>query len=524
VRIRGWIRALALVFAVLVSALAATAAAGAIRIRALAPVRISGASPFPAACGSAAHTAPSNIQRGAEVEPSLAIDPLDPTYVVAAYQQDRLKVGNSLGNVVSVSTNGGHTFHQRLLTGTTACEGGTPVTDQTPVSVGTDPEAAIGPDGIAYVSTQRDDGYVVSFSTDRGREWQTHVASATPLWLRGTAIPLLYFDDKDSLAADPRRPGRVYLVWDQFTGLQPATILPAPVADLADVIEQVAFVGSTSGARAWSARSIPYFGIPIPYAQDFPALVALPDGELVLLVSVVNDVYALGVQAQPVRVFALRSFNGGASWSSPVLVANVPPNRSGVHDPGTGACIRTGGDCNGSGEPGIVAAAGADGSVDVVWQQELSNTSGGIMLSRSADGGAHWSQPRMVTKGTQEFLPEVAVMPNGTIGVSYDSFRPYARGAGHLYTDVWLAASQDRGRTFSRPVRLAGPFDFRQAPQSITENVGRFLGDYQGMVAFRDGFGVDFAASAPMARFGLSDVFFSRAVLGPARHRRHRHR
>jgi hypothetical protein len=33
------------------------------------------------------------------------------------------------------------------------------------------------------------------------------------------------------------------------------------------------------------------------------------------------------------------------------------------------------------------------------------------------------------------------------------------------------------------------------------------------MIAFPDGFGVDFAASAPMALHGLSDVFFSRALL-----------
>jgi hypothetical protein len=63
----------------------------------------------------------------------------------------------------------------------------------------------------------------------------------------------------------------------------------------------------------------------------------------------------------------------------------------------------------------------------------------------------------------------------------------------------------------------------RSAPASTTESVGPFLGDYNGVVAFPDGFGVDFAASAPMAVQGASDVFFSRAILDPSsRHPRHR--
>jgi hypothetical protein len=116
-------------------------------------------------------------------------------------------------------------------------------------------------------------------------------------------------------------------------------------------------------------------------------------------------------------------------------------------------------------------------------------------------------------------------MRDGTIGVSYDRLRPDAGGPA-LNTDVWLQVSRDQGLTFPVSVRLAGPFDMRQAPQSETENVGRFLGDYQGMVAFPDGFGVDFAASAPMAVSGASDVFFSRAIVagGSRRHHRHHHR
>jgi hypothetical protein len=261
-------------------------------------------------------------------------------------------------------------------------------------------------------------------------------------------------------------------------------------------------------------------------SQFFPTMLVLPHGELVLIFSLLGNGL---VTEQPGQIVALRSSDGGSSWSSPTVVATVPPNESGVFDPETGACVRTGGDCGIDGMSiapgGVAATAGPDGSIDVVWQQDQSATSGSILLARSGDGGVHWSAPRAVVHTTQVFLPEVAVMPNGTVGVSYDRFRPYAGGAA-LNTDVWLAISRDHGATFASPVRLAGPFDMRTAPRSETENVGRFLGDYQGMVAFGDGFGVDFAASAPMAVYGASDVFFSRAILagGSRRHHRHRHR
>jgi hypothetical protein len=103
--------------------------------------------------------------------------------------------------------------------------------------------------------------------------------------------------------------------------------------------------------------------------------------------------------------------------------------------------------------------------------------------------------------------------------VSYDAFRPFVPGSPRVDTDVWLRISRDGGRTFGCVVHVAGRFDMRAAPMSETENVGRFLGDYQGEAAFPNGFGIDYAASAPMAVGGASNVFVSRVVLTPTRAR-----
>lgn len=480
----------------------------------LAPVRLSGASPFAPGCvARTGGISGSDVQRGAAVEPSLAVAPTDPRLIVAAYQQDRLKDGSSLGNVVSVSRDGGRTFDQELLPGTTVCDGGTPVGPEKGVSVGTDPVASIGPDGVAYVSTQRPDGYVVSRSRDL-HTWATASAAPTPLWVRGTPGSLLFFDDKDTLVADPLRAGHVDLAWDQFTGIQPASIVPGG-SDLGDLRISNALVRSGDGGRSWSRRSTPNLAIPLAYAQLNPTLVGLPNGELVLIYDFFSTEYAIGLPAQPGEILATHSSDGGASWSAPVTIATVPPSGAGVYDPGTGACVRAGADCGASSDPGIVGAtAGPDGTIDVVWQRNKSTRSGKIMLARSTDGGRHWSPPTTVVQAsTQVFLPQAAVMPDGTIGVSYDAFRAYTPGSPHVYTDVWLRTSNDRGLTFPTVAHVAGPFDIRAAPMSETETVGRFLGDYQGMVALPDGFGLDYAASAPMATDGPSNIFFSRAII-----------
>ena len=486
----------AIVASVLAGGALAPGAGAAIRV--LAPVRISGASPFPPACAARAGIGIGSVQFGAEVEPSLALDPLDPRVIVAEYQQDRITTGSSLGDVVSVSRDGGRSFRQQLLPGTSACEGG--------AGLGTDPVLTIGPDGVAYASSQLGNGYTVSRSSDLGRSWQTGWATHTP------GAPLLGFDDKDSMIADPARPGRVYLAWDAFFGLQ-------GVGFLGGLVTTMSVVASADGARSWGGRRAAYQPLSPIYSEAGPQLVVAPRGELVLLFGVHQNQDAIGLPDLAGELVAIRSYDAGRSWSAPVAIASVPPRGSEVNDPGTGACIRTLGDCPGNHiSDGLAAAAEPGGAIDAIWQQDESPHSGVIMLSRSIDGGVHWSAPRaIVHRDTQAFLPAIAVAPSGRIGVSYDAFRHYQAGDRVLNTDIWMTTSSDHGRSFRVQTRLAGPFDFRRAPVSATESVGRFLGDYQGMVAFADGFGVDFAASAPMARQGASDVFFSRMVIGSKR-------
>lgn len=481
-------------------ALPPSSAFGATRV--LSPVRLSGVSPFPAGCATKEGIKDlSTVQYGSEVEPTLAVDPSDPRTVVAAYQQDRIKTGYSLGIVDSVSRDGGRTFTQRLLPGTTGCEGGK--------GKGSDPQVAVAKDGTVFTVTQVEDGYVMSRSADHG------VTSRVLRVTTGNA--LLDFDDKESLLADPLRPGHLYLAWDDIQGLQPADNF------LAGLAVTVRFTSTGNSGDAWSGRGTAFQPLSPVSSAGGPVIVERPGGELVVLFGTHREDESVNLPAQPDVLMAVRSSDGGKTFTAPTPVAMVPPNSSDITDPGTGKCFRTGGDCPGNHlADGLAATVEPNGTIDAIWQQGESATSGDIMLTRSTDGGKNWSAPRAaVHSATQVFLPQIAVGPRGNVGISYDAARPYTKGDAAFNADAFLATAEDSGKTFT-PVRLAGPFDLRQAPESTTESVGHFLGDYNGLVAFPDGFGVDYAASAPMAKQDASDVFFSRVVLNdkPRHHRK----
>ena len=108
------------------------------------------------------------------------------------------------------------------------------------------------------------------------------------------------------------------------------------------------------------------------------------------------------------------------------------------------------------------------------------------------------------------FFPSVAVDSHGTVGVTWYDLRNDQPGDAALTADAWFASSNDRGRTW-RQSHLAGPFDMRAAP--FGDN-GHQLGEYQGLAALpgRD-FAALFAAPAPLAKDGPTDIFFAR--IGP---------
>ncbi len=125
-----------------------------------------------------------------------------------------------------------------------------------------------------------------------------------------------------------------------------------------------------------------------------------------------------------------------------------------------------------------------------------------IHLARSADAGKTFSDRIVAEPAGQAFLPAVAVLRDGTIGVLWDDTRNDRKADKQLTTDVWLSRSADGGATWKQS-HVAGPFDALTASETSSTGVaGHFLGDYQALVALPGAFGAVFAASKPLATAG----------------------
>ena len=127
-------------------------------------------------------------------------------------------------------------------------------------------------------------------------------------------------------------------------------------------------------------------------------------------------------------------------------------------------------------------SGGANGNVYVVWADELGTGSGpDILLSRSTDGGATWSAPIRVsddTNGSYQFMPAIAVMPNGTVVVSFFDQR---NTPGSTEYDIYAARSTNGGRSFRRNHKISN----RTSDSTLDGFSGFFIGDYSGLAVSR---------------------------------------
>jgi hypothetical protein len=428
-------------------------------------VRVSGTSPFASSC--------IGDQRGAnfsgmEVEPSVAVDPTNPAHLVGVWQQDRWSNGGASGIRAAVSFDGGATW-----LGSTPrfgrCGGGD-ADNGGGYDRASDPWVTFAADGTPFVTglvfdaTSARNAIVASRSIDRGMTW------TDPTVLRADSDPDA-FNDKESITADPVDPGRVYAVWDRVTG-QTQPTLPIGTGP-------TWFARTTDGA--WeTARPIYDPGID---AQTIGNVIAvLPDGTLI-------DVFDLITQASsntPVYTLAvIRSTDKGQSWSDPIRIA--PMRLLGVQDPDNNEFVRTGASLP------EIAVDRSNGAIYVAWQNAHSDTTTGIALVKSTDGGLSWSTP-VFANGAPDaaaFTPMVAVASDGTVGVTYYDLRDdRPSDSGSFRATAWLATSRDGGATWSDEA-LSEPFDLR--PASLGE--AYFIGDYQGL-AVSDGAFLPFFVAA----------------------------
>ena len=421
----------------------------------------------------------------AEVEPSIAIDPTNPQHLIGVWQQDRWSNGGANGIGSAATFDGGHTWMRSSAKFSRCTQGA--------YDRATDPWVSIGPGGtawqIAYVfdANASNRAMLVSRSTDGGRTWQD------PHQLQHDTDPDLAMD-KETVTADPLDSLFAYAVWDRLTGF---TILNNPLGT-----GPAWFARTTDGGESWETARQIYD--PGPDTQTVSnQIVVLPDGTLVDLLVVITQNSSPTPRA---TVSVLRSTDRGVSWSA-AAIPIADAEFVGVNDPKNGRGIRSG-----SVVP-TVAVDRANGALYIAWEDARFSgmAHDGIVLSKSTDGGLHWSAPVQVNgaPAVPAFTPALAVASNGSVGVTYYDLRSDAASdSGHLMVAQWLATSTDGGATFTDAM-IGGPFDLRFAP---LEHGAYFLGDYQGLVSAGP-VSLPFFVAVPGS--GPSSVFFRPAGVAP---------
>jgi hypothetical protein len=407
------------------------------------------------------------VYRNSETEPYIAVNPVNPNNMIAAWHQDRWSTGGAQGLGAAYTFDGGATWSQVNIP-FTRCSGAL-AGSAGDFERASDPWISFSPDGTAhYMALVFDDsvsenGMASATSLDGGVTWSEPV----PIKISPAQDPVFasLFHDKNTLTADPFDPNLVYATWTLFR-LGSTTLL---------------FSRSTDGGRSWKApRPINNFEKIRPAEgvifRQGAQIVVLPDGTLV------NAFYRILFNQKTLQVTLdeafFRSYDQGRHWEK--TDTRVSDLFSAVAiDLELGVPVRD------AGELPDIAVNGQTGDLYMAWQDTRFNPLGqvGVVVARSTDGGSTWSAPvpvnRVADPTVQAFLPAVAVNEDGTVGVLFYDFRNDIFGDAPLSADVHLARFNP-DLTFIDEIPLTpDSFDFRQ--MLITGARGYFPGDYVGL-------------------------------------------
>jgi hypothetical protein len=445
---------------------------------------VSGPSPY----ASCTIGGPGTNYVNAEVEPWISVNPTNTSNIVGVWQQDRWSNGGAHGLVAGYSGNGGKNWQETTLPFSVCAPGGLNY------ERASDPWDSFGPDGTLYTvsisfnQSNNNNAVAAATSTDGGKTWgnvRVIIADNEPNFQ--------FFNDKESVTADPVTAGEAYVVWDR---------LEAPNGNPDANLHTRAFKGpamfskTVDGGKNWSTPKV-IVGFTASNQQTIANQIVVDPRNGTLY-----DFFDLIMppsSPSPYNVAFIKSTNGGDTWTQPQIIANLQTVF--VNDPNTGQSIRTGDIIP---EPAIDPATG---KLYVVWQDSRFN--GGhydeVALSSSSDGGLTWTAPVRVNTptGRPAFTPSVHVNSAGTVGVTYYDFRNLTTQTSTLPTDYWFTSSTNGGASFGNEVHLAGSFDMLTAPYAG----GYFVGDYEGLATVGSTFQPFFVQTNSGNTSNPTDVF-----------------
>jgi hypothetical protein len=449
-----------------------------------------------------------------DIEPQVAVDPRDPRHLAVIWSVFQPGAFGPRAARVAVTRDGGRHWRLSLQHGVDSCTGNRSYS----ASGGHNPTASFGPGGELYVESQSGrpgapgfgaEALWVTASQDGGARWRRTVAPMRSG--RAFGIP-----DQARLTADRRRPGTLYLM-SQVSD-------PSRFAISNVFWGKAYFTRSDDGGRTWAPPRLAY--TPTGDALRAPnghSVMRLAGGSLLDVFSEVNGSGAILHPARadyPNRIYALRSVDGGETWSAPVPIAGEVaeyPAQPLVDSP------------DGRDRWGVdtyipAAQLAPDGrTVYVAWAAHARDGSSHstIHAARSDDGGRTWIRLSPPSASGAAFMPAIAVAGDGTVGMLWVDLRAQRAGRRRWPARVYFASSVDRGRTWTERA-LTRTMDLRTERPRLGRGAffadfgagAIFLADYNGLAGLPRGFAAAYAVTRPLAREGATDVRFAEIRAG----------
>jgi hypothetical protein len=430
--------------------------------------------PIPDVAGGLDQFRASHDEFNSHSEPFIAMNPLDPSNLVAGSKQYQNLEGYKFKIGTYASTDGGKTWRDNgHLPGYPVQTG-----NESDYYVTSDIWHAFDDEGNAYAMvldnppgspTGAGWGMTLHKSTDGGRTWGPRIPieeKSDPVTKAG------FLADKNALTVDNYGPdrdgktGNMYACWSEDNAR----------ANLA-----VALKKSTDGGQTWGAKQF-ISGADRTILGCFP-VVAPPK-----TVGQPGDLYVFWLDFSMSRIRMAKSTDGGDTFSAPTTVQAINrvdgfPNSAFRNDSLPTAGV----------DPG-------DGTLYVAWDDRHMTKPGGtcppdsaappdqvcdsdILMTRSKDGGATWSDPIRVNQdtignGKDQFQPQLAVTPGGQLDMMWFDRRNDPQD---FYIDTYVGRSNDKGATWHETRVTKKMWDPSVNPPISTS--GQFIGDYQGMTA-----------------------------------------
>jgi hypothetical protein len=419
---------------------------------------------------------PSGLPTGmkAQAEPHIARSTSNPNFLVATFQEGRFRGAGAVDCGYSISIDGGLSWSRALIPNLTQAAGG-------PYFRATDPVAGVDLNGNVYLNTEAatdsnfNNGVIlVSRSSDGG---QTFGAPAVVYQPPNNTV----FPDKPWMAINTfsgtATVGRIVSTFTLFSNIN---------QDGGSI--QRAY--SDDGGVTWSAATS--INSSTTNAQGSQP-VFLPNGNLAIIY------WLFGARAQPDRLEAVISTDGGATFGTPRLITTALQYNE--------RSIRTG---------SFLPSAAADrssGNLYVVYQTLLAGNPK-IAFTKSTDGGNTWSSPIAISDNPARsgvFNPAVGVSADGQIltVVFYDH---RANPGSNTLVDLYSGQSLDGGGTWQPNIRVTSVST--NASLAPLTGTGYMLGDYLGVADPTNGN----VPSVPVwidTRTGDPDPFIARVASSP---------